>query len=94
MKIKKSKYSLRVELHGNFNLQAVRDIESLMSKRQELHVDLSKSRFVDSHAVIFLHQLMVRNAKVRLRNPPRIFYELLHILGLHNVWELKKIIEP
>jgi len=32
--------------------------------------------------------------KVNLKNAPRIFFELLNALGLHNEWNLNEIIEP
>lgn len=96
MQYKKTKQKLEVELPGDFNLNAVRIISELLNDRTELNIDLKKSRFVNSKAIIFMHNLM-KNEKgvtVKIKNPPRLFFEHLQILGLHNVWKLDEIVEP
>jgi len=96
MQYKKKYQQLDVVLPGDFNLNAVRQISELLGDRKELKVDLVNSRFVNSKAVIFLHNLMIGDPAVvvKLKNPPKVFYELLKTLGLHNEWELDQIIEP
>lgn len=90
---KKTKYSLQVTLPGDFNLRAVRQIKSELNERNELEVDLQQSRFVNTEAIRFLHTLITEGKQVKLKNPPRIFFEVLRILGLHQVWDLNKIVE-
>jgi len=94
MNVKKTKNSLQVALTGDFNLNSVRQISGLLSDRNELIIDLTHSRFADSKAILFLDELLKKGNSVRLKNPPKIFFEVLHILGLHESWDLKKIIEP
>lgn len=96
MKAEKNKQQLEVALPGDFNLNAVRMISEKLEDRRELRIDLANSRFINSKAVIFLHKLMHAETPVhvRLKNPPRIFFELLKTLGLHKVWNLDEIIEP
>lgn len=96
MQSKKSSQKLEVTLSGDFNLNAVRMISEQLGDRTELSVDLVHSRFVNSKAIIFLHQLMKADpqVKVNLKNPPRVFFELLNALGLHDEWTLDEIIEP
>lgn len=96
LQAKKSKRKLEVVLQGDFNLNAVRMVSESLNDRSELSIDLSHSRFVNSKAIIFLHNLMHSEpeVKVRLKNPPRILFELLKTLGLHDVWKLDEIIEP
>jgi hypothetical protein len=96
MQYQKSSRKLEVILPGDFNLNAVRMISELLDDRTELSVDLVHSRFVNSKAIIFLHKLMKATppVKVNLKNPPRIFFELLKTLGLHDLWNLDEIIEP
>lgn len=96
MQYKKTNKTLEVVLPGDFNLNAVRLISELLDDRRELTVDLKHSRFVNSKAVIFMHNLMRSepSVTVMLRNPPKIFFELLQTLGLHNVWTLDEMIEP
>ena len=90
----RNKHQLNVKLDGDFNLNAVRRISELLSDKDELYVDLSLSRFVNSNAIVFLNNLMQNHKKVRLKNPPKIFFECLQILGLHEIWNLNEIVEP
>lgn len=94
MNVKKSKNSLQVALEGDFNLNCVRQISGLLSDRNELIIDLSHSRFANSKAILFLDEYLKKGNSLRLNNPPKIFFEVLHILGLHEKWDLKNIIEP
>ncbi len=89
----KDRQSLQVRLQGDFNLNAVRQIRELFDDREELTVDLSHSRFVNSEAILYLQSLMQSGKTIRLKEPPKIFFEVLHILGLHESWDLKKIVE-
>jgi hypothetical protein len=94
MNVSKDKKSLNIELNTDFNLYAVRKIEGLLDERTELRIDLAQSRFVNSKAVLYLNKLIQANIKVRLKNPPKILFETLHLLGLHEKWDLKSIVEP
>lgn len=94
MKVEKTQNSLQVQLSGDFNLNAVRLISELLSDRNEISIDLTNSRFVNSKSILFLNDLIEQHKIVRLKNPPKTFFEVLHILGLHQIWDLKSIIEP
>lgn len=93
---KKTSERLEVTLSGDFNLNTVKKISDLLDDRSELFIDFGQARFANSKAVIFLHKIM--NSKphvtVRLKNPPKIFFELLKTLGLHKEWNLDEIVEP
>lgn len=94
MKFKKDHDSLQAELTGDFNLNVVRQIQPMISDRDQLFINLGNARFVNSEAVIFLHGLLRAGKNVRLKDPPKNFFEVLQILGLHEVWDLKNIVEP
>lgn len=94
MNVNKNKESLDIELNTDFNLFAVRKIDGLLDERTELRIDLTQARFINSKAVLYLNKLLKANINVRLKNPPKIFFETLHILGLHEKWDLKSIVEP
>jgi hypothetical protein len=94
MNYKKTKNKLEVVLSTDFNLNAVRQIQKLLKDREHLYIDTSNSRFINSEAIIFMHRYMDEGKKLEIKNPPRIFYIALHILGLHEVWDLKTIITP
>ncbi|MFH5883296.1 hypothetical protein ACG2F4_03210 [Halalkalibaculum sp. DA3122] len=93
MQYTRSNSRLTVQLESDFNLNAVREIKTLWDGRKELHVDLQQARFVNTEAVIFIHKLLQGRTRVRLKNPPKIFFEVLHILGLHEIWDLENIIQ-
>lgn len=96
MQFKKDKNRIEIELPGNFNLNAVRLISEQIGDRKELRIDLSEAHFVNSKAIIFMHKLMFgeKQVAVQLKDPPKIFFELLQTLGLHTVWNLDEIVEP
>jgi len=96
MKVTKHKQKLEVILESDFNLNAVKHISSLMKDRSELSIDLVNARFVTSKAIVYLHNLMHADKQicVRLKNPPKIFFELLKTLELHEVWNLEEIVQP
>lgn len=94
MNYKRHDNRLKVELGGDFNLSAVRDLRKLLDKGEDLHIDLKNARFVNSEAIIFLHKLIRNQRRVRLKNPPKIFFKALQIMGLHQNWNLKSIVEP
>lgn len=94
MQFKKTKTSLEVQLTSDFNLNAVQRIKQLMGDRDSISIDLSQANFVNSEAIIFMHELIKNEKTVRLKDPPKIFYEALRILGLHDIWNLKSIVEP
>lgn len=96
MKVTKNKQKLEVILESDFNLNAVRQISSLIKDRSELSIDLVNARFVTSKAIVYLHNLMHADKQihVRLKNPPKIFFELLKTLELHDVWNLEEIVQP
>lgn len=94
MNYKKTKDRLDVVLTTDFNLNAVRQIQKLLKDRHELYIDTSGSRFINSEAIIFMHNYINSGNKLQIKDPPRIFYVALHILGLHEVWDLKTIVTP
>ena len=96
MQYKKDKNNIVVELPGDFNLNAVKLISEQLGDRKFLRIDLSRANFVNSKAIIFLHKLMFSDKKViiRLKDPPKLFFELLQTLGLHTAWNLDEIVEP
>lgn len=96
MNYKKTRHKLEIELIGDFNYKAVKQISALLDDRSELFINLKKSRFVNSKAIIFLHKLMQNNPPViiHLKDPPKIFFELLQALGLHRIWKLDEIVKP
>lgn len=96
MNYNKTSKKLEIELTSDFNFKAVKNISDLLDDRRELFINLEHSRFVNSKAIIFLHKLMQSNPPVvvRLKNPPKIFFELLQTLGLHRIWQLDEIVQP
>ena len=85
---------LAVRLKRDFNLLTARKIARLAEGAEEIHIDLTHSRLVDSEALILLYRLIQDGKQVRLKNPPAILDEIIQILGLEPVLDLEALVEP
>jgi hypothetical protein len=79
---------LVVVMRRDFNLLTARKIARLADEAQEIHLDLTRSRLVNSEALIVLYKLIRAGKRVTLKNPPPILDEIIHILGLESVLNL------
>jgi anti-anti-sigma regulatory factor len=94
MKVTPNGSRLEVVIERNFNLSAIRELEEHLSEDiDELVINLKYSFFLDSEAVIFMHRWLEKGKKLRLLNPPEIFYEILDVLDLTTSWKLDQIID-
>jgi len=93
MKFEKSKHSIRFTIERDFNLLAVRNMKSLINDTKNVFIDLTASKLVDSEAIIFIHRLLKKGVSVHVKNPPKIFYEVVQILGLENEWNLSEMVD-
>lgn len=82
---------LVVVLRRDFNLLTARKIARLADEAREIHLDLARSRIVNSEAVILLYKLIRAGKQVTLTNPPPILDEIIHILGLESVLNLEEL---
>lgn len=76
-----------IKLSRDFNLLTVRDLEKSYMNCKRFEFDLSSCRFVDSEAIIYIHNLIHDDKIVRLLHPPAILKECLRILDLEKVWK-------
>ncbi|WP_138431010.1 hypothetical protein [Fodinibius saliphilus] len=73
----------------SFNLQTKNIIESRISDEiTKLFVDLTDCNIIDSEGIIFLYQWQHSGHELELKNPPDIMFEIIHILELHDTWDL------
>ena len=84
---------LDVKLQRDFNLLTTRKIARLADEVDEIHIDLTNSRLVDSEALMLLYRLVRAGKQVKLKSPPPILNEIIHILGLEPVLNLKEMVE-
>ena len=84
---------LDVTLRRDFNLLTARKVDRLADEAEEIHIDLARSRLVDSEALMVLFRLVRSGKHVRLKNPPPILGEIIHILGLESVLNLEELVE-
>jgi ABC-type transporter Mla MlaB component len=84
---------LRVRLIRDFNLLTARRVERLADEADTVDIDLSRSKIVDSVAIVTLHRLVSSGKKVTLVNPPKIFGEAVRALGLDDVLKLDELVE-
>lgn len=84
---------LDIRLKRDFNLLTTRKIARLAEDADTICIDLVRSRIVDSEALMLLYRLVRADKQVILKNPPPILDEIIHILGLEPVLDLKKLVE-
>lgn len=92
-KTRQARHRIRFILERDFNLLTVQHIEQLLRDETEVDIDLAASHFVDSEALVLIDRLQREGRQVKLFNPPRIFYEAVHILGLEQAWNLDKLVD-
>lgn len=84
-----------LKVEQNLNLVTSGYIERLAAEAEEVHLDLSDARFVDSEGVILLWRLLREGKKVLLWEPPRILSEMIDILDLKEALPLEEMVgEP
>ena len=84
---------LDVKLQRDFNLLTTRKIARLADEVDEIHIDLTNARLVDSEALMLLYRLVRAGKQVKLKSPPPILNEIIHILGLEPVLNLEELLE-
>ena len=84
---------LDICLKRDFNLLTTRKIARLAADADAICIDLTQSRLVDSEALMLLYRLVRADKQVTLKNPPPILDEIIHILGLEPVLDLKAMVE-
>ena len=84
---------LNVRLRRDFNLLTTRKIAHLADDAEEIYIDLSRSRLADSEALMLLYRLVQAGKQVKLKSPPPILGEIIHILGLESVLNLEELVE-
>lgn len=84
---------LSVTVHNHFNLRTKNKIESRLTPGiNKLTINLINCNFIDSEGVIFLHEWLKSGNELLLKKPPPIFFEILEILELDDLWDLENII--
>jgi len=84
--------TLRVRLIQDFNLLTARQVEKLAADAETVDIDLTRSKIVDSVAIVTVHRLVSSGKKVTLINPPKIFGEAVRVLGLDDVLKLDELV--
>ena len=97
MDVEKTSDRLTVHLRRDFNLLTARNVAKLAADMGEIHIDLSRSRIIDSEALIVLVKLVRAGKAVTLKNPratvKTVLEESIHILGLESVLDLEALVE-
>ena len=97
MDFEKAGARLTVRLRRDFNLLTARKVGKLAADAAEIHIDLSRSRIVDSEALILLVRLVRAGKTVTLKNPraalKTVLEESIHTLGLESVLDLEVLVE-
>lgn len=92
MTYEKSGKHIRIALQRDFNLLTARKVEWLCQDVDEVVIDLSRSKIVNSEAVIVLYRLIRAKKKVTLHHAPPIFQEVIRILGLEEIFHPEELV--
>lgn len=85
--------TLEVVLDRGFSIWIRRIVEHHIHPAvNKLQVDMSRSHRIDSEGVIFLFRWQRSGKQLELINPPRIFFEIVRILELDEVWDLSSVV--
>jgi anti-anti-sigma regulatory factor len=93
VEIYRTQDQLSVRLLRDLNLYSATRIERLAKDVKEVRIDLTRSKFLDSEAVRVLYQLYRDGRIITLVNPPRLYDEVIDILGLRDVFEVAVKVE-
>lgn len=81
-----------VRLIRDFNLLTARRVEKLAEAADTVTIDLTRSKIVDSVAIVTLCKMVSAGKTVKLINPPKIFGEAVRVLGLEDVLKLEELV--
>jgi anti-anti-sigma regulatory factor len=85
--------TLTVRVRRDFNLMAVRHLRHHLGDATRVRIDLRRARLVDTEAVMALFRLQQKGITIRLLDPPAIFYDVLEVLELEEVFALDDLVE-
>jgi anti-anti-sigma regulatory factor len=84
---------LSIRLLRDLNLYSATRIQRLARDATEVRIDLTRSKFIDSEAVRVLYELHRDGRVITLVNPPRLYDEVVNILGLRDVFDAAVSVE-
>jgi anti-anti-sigma regulatory factor len=88
MEYEKTENQLNVRLIRDFNLFTARRVAALVEDVENVRIDLSRAKIVDSEAVRLLFDLKAAGKRVMLVRPPEILKEVIDVLGLGEVLDV------
>lgn len=77
---------------GDFNVVAVREIAPLVAEADEVVLDLSAAKLVDTEAIRALYGMVAAGQRVTLVRPPMILYKVVRVLGLEGFFDLDQMV--
>lgn len=81
--------TVTVHLQRDFNLLVARHLRQVAQGAGHVRVDLSRAHLVDSEALSSLHALQRDGTNVTLIDPPELYYEVIDVLGLGEVFDVE-----
>jgi hypothetical protein len=85
--------TVTLRFRRDFNWMAVRHLRHHVGNASRIRVDLSRTRFVDTEAIMALDALQREGRHVTLLDPPLLFEEVLDVLDLQNHFDVDTLIE-
>lgn len=81
--------TVTVRFRRDFNLLTARHLRQVAQGAEHVRIDLSHARIVDTEALAALWHLQDDGMHVTLYDPPDLFHEVVDILDLEDVFEVK-----
>lgn len=85
MQYRQKERKLFLKVEQNLNWVTARRIERAAMEVDEVYLDLSDARIVDSEGVILLYHLLEAGKIVRIKEAPIILSEIVNALDLQEV---------
>lgn len=81
--------TVTIRLRRDFNLLTARHLHQIAQGAQHVRVDLSQARLVDTEGLCTLRDLQADDVQITLLDPPEIFYEVIEVLELEDVFDVE-----
>lgn len=85
MKYELKNKRFKVELMRDFNFLTAKKISELTVDADEISIDLSRSKIVDSEAIKSMLLMVKSGKKLKIIRPPDVLFETIKILKLESL---------
>ena len=92
MKVERESNWIKVILDQDLNLFSSKRVKRLVENFDDIQLDLTHAKLVDSEGLIAIFQLIKSGKRLEILNPPHILLEIADLLQLDEVLDLRNYI--